>query len=135
MKSGLFTVFQYNGKDLFLQAPDESFTVLSFSELPHEVREQLCVDREQGNAGRQVEITPAGAVVLIKTAKEIEIERDKKQRHAKILAEIAGLESSGDLPEYALKRLERLRKELVEHEGYDPTATTLDQKRANASCS
>ena len=61
MESGIFTVFQYNGKDLFLQAPDEHFIVLSFNELPHEVREQLCVDREQGKAGRQIEITPCRA--------------------------------------------------------------------------
>jgi hypothetical protein len=107
--------------------------VKTFSELPHEVREQLHVDREEGVMDRQIEITPAGRIVLIKTAREIEEERIRKQRHAKLLAEIAALEGSENLPERALKKLAELRSELAKYEPADPTAVSLEAKRANAS--
>ena len=90
--------------------------VKTFSELSHETREQLCRDKERGVLGRRVEVSPAGVLTLLKSAVEIEEERKRKQRHARILAEIAALEGSENLPKHALKKLTELRKELAEHE-------------------
>ena len=34
MEFGQFEIFQFNGKDCFIKAPDERFTLLSFCEIP-----------------------------------------------------------------------------------------------------
>lgn len=131
MESGLFTVMAWNGKDLFLQAPDEHFIVLSRPELSGEMIDFL----DRGHlVNRKIEITPGGELVIIKTPEEIENERQTRQRHARILRDIAALEADEkNLPPYAQVRLADLRKEIGEYERQDPTAVTLEQKRANAS--
>jgi hypothetical protein len=155
MESKLFSVFSYNGKDLFLQAADESFVVLSFCEIPHDVREQLCHDRDNGVVGRQIKLSerdvqsvPTADEVkaesariiahrkmeLIRTAKENEETRLRKARHGNLLRDVAAYESSGELSPSAQAKLTQLREELAEHEPADPTAVTLAAKRSNASC-
>jgi hypothetical protein len=134
MDTGTFKVFQYNRKDLFLQAPDESFVVRSFDEIPPEVREFLCRDLDNGIKDRQIEIAVNGEIRVILTPAEIETERLRKDRISRLLAGIAAIEASGsDIPQYAKERLATLRKELGELTPIDPTATTLEQQRANDS--
>jgi len=41
METGTFTIFQFNGKDLFLHAKDDRFTLLSFCEIPSDLHKHL----------------------------------------------------------------------------------------------
>lgn len=128
VQTGIFTVFAFNGKDLFLQAVDGSFVVKSYQELKEEIR-------LKAEKGRRVEILCDGSIVLIKTPAELEVEREKNHRHVKLLGEIAAFEAGGtkDFPEHYASKLASLRERLKEFEPDDPTAVTLEQKRANAS--
>lgn len=65
---GTFTIFKWNGKDLFLQAPDEHFVVLSHQELTHDFRMLI-------EEGRETVITPFGEVYMVPTPAELEIAR------------------------------------------------------------
>ena len=51
MEFGKFTIFQWNGKDLFLHAADDRFTLLSYCEITSELHEHL-------KPGRGLEIVP-----------------------------------------------------------------------------
>jgi len=128
MEWGTFTIFQWNGKDLFLQAKDGSFVVLSHQELPGQFHEHIVV-------GRQIEIAIDGEIKIIRTPQEKEQDLDKAQRHVKVRVAIAQIEGMGEntLPPYALAKLKSLRRELEQYEPLDPTAITIEQKNANIS--
>lgn len=134
MEFGTFTIFQWNGKDLFLKTKEDFFTVLSHQELPAEAFPLIQVGRQvtlRDNGGGWTEIK----ITVIKTPEEKAEEQARNARHANILRDIASLESMGEntLPPYALNKLNALRKELEFYEPLDPTAITLAQKRSNAS--
>ena len=132
VEPGLYYIFQWNGKDLFMQNLKEDFFVLSRQELDSETVDFL--EHPERYHGRKIKITAGGGVELIKTPAELEEERIRKQAHARLLVVIAGIEATGDdMPEYAKVRLEELRRQLAEFEPMDPTALTIAQKRANAS--
>ncbi len=128
MEWGTFKIFQWNGKDLFLQDSTGNFVVLSHQELPNEFMDKIEV-------GRDIEITFEKEIILLKTQAEKNADMEKKGRHAVILRDIAALEAMLDqgIPPYAMAKLRTLRQELKQHEPEDPTAITLDQKRANYS--
>ena len=50
MEFGSFTIFQFNGKDCFLHAADDRFTLLSFCEIPSDLHQGL-------KPGRKLDIT------------------------------------------------------------------------------
>jgi len=132
MKSGVFSIFQWNNKDLFLKDDDDQFVVLSHQELPKEFFKYIDIGRKvklDSCEGGWTEIRP------MKTPKEENEEHEANARHAKILVDIAGLEAMGEskLPPYALNKLKTLRLELQFFEPLDPTAITLEAKRSNAS--
>jgi hypothetical protein len=125
---GTYKIFQFNGKDCFLQDetnPDH-FCVLSHQELTHEFRDLITV-------GRVVIITPDGKVNAMKTPAETEAEREKKQRQTQCYASIAAIEAMGEenLLPYQLEKLRLLRKEYEQYEPLDPTALTIELKRTN----
>jgi hypothetical protein len=127
-QSGTYKIFQWNGKDLFLQGDGDNFIVLSHQELTHEFRELICV-------GRVVTITEDGKVIAMKTPKEVSAELDNKLRMVQCQASIRALEEMGEenLLPYQLIKLKHLRKEYEQYEPLDPTALTIALKRTNAS--
>ena len=138
MKAGLYKVFQWNGKDLFLQSPkvEDEFVVLSFNEIAHEARERLCKDRDQGFHDRQVMLMENNQMAFILLPEEIEANRIRRLRVADLLAGIAAIEASGDeknMPAYIKARLTMMRAEMCSLVPIDPTAITLEQQRANES--
>ena len=136
MKAGLYKVFQWNGKDLFLQsaAAEDEFVVLSFDEIAHESRERLCQDKERGFHDREVMLMEDRKMAFILLPEEMEANRIRRLRVADLLAAIAGIEAGGDnLPAYAKAKLTMLRAELCSLIPVDPTAVTLEQQRANSS--
>lgn len=127
----LFTIFQYNGKDLFLQGlkDRDDFVVMSFNQLSHEFREFA-----SKWIGRDVRKYSDGRLELIKTRQEIQEECDRRHRHLEIRRDIMALEAKTEnITEYDLSKLEKLRDELKQYEHVDPTAITLEQQRANES--
>jgi len=118
-KPGIYTVMSWSGHDGLLETSKGDFALVSSRELSPELHGCLV-------PGRQVEINADGLVVRT---------LDDKWRHASVLAEIAALESVKENAhiDYATKRLTELRLELSDFEPADPTAITLEQKRANAS--
>ena len=130
----IYKVFQYNRKDLFLQAPDESFVMRSFNEIPHEVREWLSADLDNDVKNREIEILSNGELKIVLTLAEIAADRLKKQEIAKIRSDIAAIEATGEsIPDYAMVKLKALRKKLATLIPVDPTAVTQEQQRANES--
>lgn len=129
MKSGTYTIFQFNGKDCFLQADDGSFEMLSYKETPEEIRENPVKW-----SGRKLTIDD-NMIELLRTSQEIQEAIDRRQRHLAILRDISGIEEIAEnhRPQYVKQRLTALRRELAEYENLDPTAITLEQKRANES--
>jgi hypothetical protein len=127
--AGLFTIYHFNGKDLFLQAPDESFVVKSVLEMPLELRE-----RAHEWIGRKIQLSADGSFTLVSTPKELDEARARTFRHVNILRDIAALEADEkNLPEYAQRKLKELRDALAEFEPRDPTAISLESKRSLAS--
>ena len=130
----IYKVFQYNRKDLFLQAPDESFVMRSFNEIPHEVREWLSADLDNDVKNREIEILSNGELKIVLTLAEIAADRLKKQEIAKVRGDIAAIEAAGEnIPDYAMVKLKALRKKLAALTPVDPTAVTQEQQRANDS--
>ena len=130
----IYKVFQYNRKDLFLQAPDESFVMRSFNEIPHEVREWLSADLDNDVKNREIEILSNGELKIVLTLAEIAADRLKKQEIAKVRGDIAAIEATGEnIPDYAMVKLKALRKKLAALTPVDPTAVTQEQQRANES--
>lgn len=105
MESGIFTIFQYNGKDLFLQAPDEHFVVLSHQELTHDFRMLIA-------EGREVEITTSGEIIMVPTAAEIEIVR-RRMLKTTIRLRIEDLKKQRHL---AVTRAEQAQRKRLEEE-------------------
>jgi hypothetical protein len=135
MEVGVYKVYLWNGKDLFLEAPNGSFIVKSFSELSEEMRERLNSDVEGEIADREVEVDIKGRLVPVLTLAEIAADRLKKQEIAKVRGDIAAIEAAGEnIPDYAMVKLKALRKKLATliPRG-DPTAVTQEQQRANES--
>jgi len=135
MEIGVHKIFMWNGKDLFLSAPSGVFTVMSFWEIPHEIREWLNTENVICK-GRELDVKQDGTTItLTKTRQEIQADADRQHRHLEIRRDIAGLEASEEStrPQYVLDRLVTLRNELTKYEAVDPTATTLEQQRANDS--
>lgn len=64
IESGRFTIYQWNGKDLFLSTVDGRFLVLSRQELPQEVVEKIQV-------GRQVSVSDRGKIAMVPSPEEI----------------------------------------------------------------
>lgn len=130
MEAGTWVIFNWNGKDLFLQNPmnHEDFTVMTFSEIPNEYHPLL-------KPGREVEVFANGDMRLKRTPEEIEADRIRNLYRVNLERDIAALEAGGEnnLPVYALNKLKLLRKEIAELQPTDPTAITLEQQRANAS--
>jgi len=129
-EAGTFTIFQYNGKDLFLKGFGDHFVVLSKCELTQAFIDKIIV-------GREVIIHLDGQIEASLTPEEIEEDRAKKLRHANVLRDIAAMEAHAEhntLLPYQENKLKALYVELALYESLDPTATTLEQKRANESC-
>ena len=137
MKPVIYTIVLWNGKDLTLSAEDGSFIVRSRPELTDD---QIIFFNglKVFPSDRQVEISSTGTLTIFETTQEIEARREKKQRHARLLSQIAALEpgeAEGSLNLIALDRLKDLRADLNELEPQDPTAITSEQKRAVRSWS
>jgi len=64
IETGRFTIYQWNGKDLFLSTVDGRFLVLSRQELPQEVVEKIQV-------GRQVTVSDRGKIAMVPSPEEI----------------------------------------------------------------
>ena len=134
MEIGVYKVYLWNGKDLFLEAPNGSFIVKSFSELSSDLRERLDSDRDAEVTDRHVEVDIKGQLVPVSTLAEISADRLKKQEIAKVRGDIAAIEAAGEnIPDYAMVRLKALRKKLATLTPVDPTAVTQEQQRANDS--
>ena len=136
MKAGLYKVFQWNGKDLFLQSPTEEdeFVVLSFNEIAHEARERLCKDKERGFHDRQVMLMEDKRMAFILLPEEIKANHIRRLRVAELLVSIAAIEAGGDNPPaHAKAKLTMLRAELCSLIPIDPTAVTIEQMRSNDS--
>ena len=130
---GVYRIFQWNGKDLIVQGRNEEFFVLSRSEISAEQIDWF--DEHVAETNREIEVTYTGKVEILKTPSEQEQERVRNDRITKIMVEIAGIEDTKDkeFTEYAQAKLESLRQEMASLIRTDPTAVTLEQKRANAS--
>lgn len=140
MRGEKYKIFQWNGKDLFLQKANSSdeFTVLSFEEIAHEAREQLCRDKDNGVTTREVMLLEDKKIAFLLSPEEIEADRIKRLRISRLLAQIAGYEeaeASKDkvMPPHAKAILIALRAELGQLIPLDPTAPTTDQRRTNES--
>src|ERR1022692_3946518 len=109
MEIGTWIIFNWNGKDLFLQNPmnHEEFTVMTFSEIPNEYHRLL-------TPGREVIVFANGDMKLKRTPEDIEADRVRNLYHSNLLRDIAALEAMGEssLPVYALNKLKLLRKEI-----------------------
>ena len=128
----VYTIVLWNGKDLTIQSWDGSFIVRSRPELTDE-QIGFFNGLKVFPSDRQVEISSTGTMTIMETPQEIEARREKKQRHARLLSQIAALEpgeAEGSLNSLALDRLKDLRADLNELEPQDPTAITSEQKRA-----
>jgi hypothetical protein len=64
IEDGRFTIYQWNGKDLFLSTVDGRFLVLSRQELPQDVVEKIQV-------GRQVSVSDRGKIAMVPSPEEI----------------------------------------------------------------
>lgn len=64
IEDGRFTIYQWNGKDLFLSTVDGRFLVLSRQELPQDVVEKIQV-------GRQVSVPDRGKIAMVPSPEEI----------------------------------------------------------------
>ena len=64
MKAGIYLIYQWNGKDLFLQGRPDEFVVLSRQEIPQHVVEKIQI-------GRTVSITDDGKITVVPTPEEI----------------------------------------------------------------
>jgi hypothetical protein len=64
MKAGIYLIYQWNGKDLFLQGRPDEFEVLSRQELPQHVVEKIQI-------GRTVSITEDGKITVVPTPQEV----------------------------------------------------------------
>ena len=64
IEGGRFTIYQWNGKDLFLSTVDGRFLVLSRQELPQDVVEKIQV-------GRQVSVSDRGKIAMVPSPEEI----------------------------------------------------------------
>lgn len=134
MAFSLCAIFQWNGKDLFLQDEKGDFTVKSFSELTNDTRVILDRDKKAGVTTRKARLYGDGHVELERTAAELEEERVQKGRIAKLYADIAAFEASSEnAPAYVKAKLTMLRAELGSLIPMDPTCKTLEQQRANES--
>lgn len=131
----IYKIFQWNGKDLFIQekSSPETFVTLSFSELSDYDRERLERGNKLAAIGREVTYCN-GKLDWIKTREEIQAEADRRHRRLEIRRDIAGLEGAeSNNTEYSQKKLKELYTELAEYEHLDPTALTLEAQRANES--
>lgn len=130
LKPGVYIVFSWNGKDLFLQDLDGVFEVLSFNELSHDIR--CALPRWQG---RKLIVDWEGKLDRVLTVAEMQEKMDRIQHQITIRRDISGIEAMPevDRPEYVRLRLKELWAELAKYEDLDPTATTLDAVRANES--
>ena len=126
-----YTIFQFNGKDVFLRSveDEDDFVVMSHQELTQEFLDLII-------PGRVVLIREDGTIDALKTPAEVAAELDKKLRQTQCQAAIRGLEEMGEenLPPYAMNKLKLLRKEYEQYEPLDPTAVSFKLKRTNASC-
>ena len=64
IEDGRFTIYQWNGKDLFLSTVDGRFLVLSRQELPQDVVEKIQV-------GRQVSVSDRSKIAMVPSPEEI----------------------------------------------------------------
>ena len=126
----LYTIFQWNGKDLFLRSTvdQDRFVVKTFSELTHEFREFA-----SKWIGREVMLYSDGRLRIPKTREELQADADRRHRHLESLRHIRAFEENPVLSADHQKRLNDLRAELAKYEPVDPTATTSEQQRANRS--
>jgi hypothetical protein len=118
-KPGLYTCLSWSGHDGGFESSDGDFIIVKAHELHPEFHSHVSV-------GRQIEIKSGG---------EIRATVADPLRHANIMRDIAALEA---VPEKELshrwrEKLKTLRVELREFEPEDPTAVTLEAKRANSS--
>jgi len=91
MESRILTIFEWNGKDLFLIGADGNFVVLS---RPKEVTADIVDFLDRGRSlNRKLKIDTNGKITIIKSPEEIENERQMRQRHTQILRDIAALEA------------------------------------------
>jgi hypothetical protein len=130
-----YKVFQWNGKDLFLQSceHEDDFIVMSFGELTEESRNQLDRDKQHGVADREIMLTAGKQIAFKLTPEEIEVNRIRRHHVANLLAKIAAIEGSDIPPAHANAKLTMLRAELAQLIPVDPTAITSEQRRANNS--
>jgi hypothetical protein len=76
MESGIFSIVQWNGKDLLLQAPDQLFVFLTRTELSRD----FVKFEDRHLPTRKIEITENGKIDWIKTSEEIAEENTDRSR-------------------------------------------------------
>jgi hypothetical protein len=118
LKPGFYRVISWSGVDLGLMSDQDELVILSKHELPKGF--------DAFDVGEKFEISVTNEVLM---------SLEHRQRHARILSEIAGIENTfgTGVPDHLKNRLANLRIELAKYEPADPTAVTLEMKRANAS--
>jgi hypothetical protein len=96
MDAGRFTIYQWNGKDLFLAKPDGGFSFLSRQEIPQSVIEKIQI-------GRQIAISNAGKITMVPSLEEL-LERldDVVYSLTEMRKELAALRKEKQ-PSYVLK--------------------------------